>query len=147
MKYLKLAFISAVIFGSLLLLMSLLIPSTVRVSRAANIHAGKDAVYAMIADTSRWREWNEMVLDSIKLTILSNKNYHFETSWEYGGRKIHSGFRLEEAANITVVQWYFDMKLKWYPWEKFGSIVFDKQFGPPMEKSLDNLQKRVQNLQ
>ncbi len=141
MKYLKLGVISAVIFALILFLMSLLIPSKVRISRAVNVHAGRDAVFAMIADTSRWRDWNEMSLDSIKVSVLSDSDYHFETAWEYGGRSIHSGFWLEESANITVVQWYFDMGLKWYPWEKFGSILFDKQFGPPMEQSLNNLQK------
>jgi hypothetical protein len=43
-----------------------------------------------------------------------------------------------------VLQWYFDIKLRWYPWEKFGSIVFDKQLGPPMEKSLGNLKKLLE---
>lgn len=146
MKYLKLGLISAVIFGLILFLMSLLIPSTVRISRAINIHAQRAVVYPLIADIDRWREWNEMNLDSIQVSVLSDSNYHFETAWEYGGRAIHSGFWLEESANITVVQWYFDIALKWYPWEKFGSIIFDKQFGPLMEQSLHNLQQRVENL-
>jgi hypothetical protein len=42
-------------------------------------------------------------------------------------------------SDTTVVQWYFDFRLKWYPWEKFGSIVFDQQLGPSMESSLENL--------
>ncbi len=145
MKYLKLGLISIVIFGLILFLMSLLIPSTVRISRAVNIHAERAVVYPLIADTSRWRVWNEMSVDSIKVSVLSDSAYRLETAWMYGNREIHSGFRLEESANITVVQWYFDIALKWYPWEKFGSIIFDKQFGPLMEQSLENLQKRVES--
>ena len=58
---------------------------------------------------------------------------------------INSGFQLVGAEDSTVVQWYFDFKLKWYPWEKFGSIIFDKQLGPPMESSLARLKKFMEN--
>jgi hypothetical protein len=34
--------------------------------------------------------------------------------------------------------------LNWTPWEKFGSITFDKQFGTPMEASLNNLKKLME---
>jgi hypothetical protein len=36
--------------------------------------------------------------------------------------------------------------LKWYPWEKFASIIFDRQLGPYMERSLGNLKKLAEDL-
>ena len=48
------------------------------------------------------------------------------------------------AEGSTTVQWYFDFHLKWYPWQKFQSIVYDKQLGPEMEASLENLRRIVQ---
>jgi hypothetical protein len=42
------------------------------------------------------------------------------------------------------VQWYFDFVFRWYPWEKFSSIVYDKQLGPAMEKSLNNLKDLIE---
>lgn len=145
MRIIKLAIISVIIFSLILFLMSLLIPSQVRISRAINIESSGEAIYNRIADINEWKEWNELAHDSIKITVQSDQKDHFETAWEYNGRTIHSAFWLQESANVTVVQWYFDFSLKWYPWEKFGSIIFDKQFGPPMEKSLKNLKIQMEN--
>jgi hypothetical protein len=53
-------------------------------------------------------------------------------------------FRLIENGSVTTVQWYFDFVFRWYPWEKFSSIVYDKQLGPAMEKSLNNLKDLIE---
>jgi hypothetical protein len=45
---------------------------------------------------------------------------------------------------ITTVQLYYDFHLKWYPWEKLGSIIYDKQLGPSMEKELRELKASVE---
>jgi hypothetical protein len=67
------------------------------------------------------------------------------TEWhQQNGRVLASGFTWHGNDDQWVVQWYFDFHLRWYPWEKFSSIVFDKQLGPPMEKSLDNLKKLLE---
>lgn len=143
MNVLKLGLISAVVFSVILFLMSLLIPSTVRISRAIDIY-GKD-VDRQIADLGSWPGWNELYNDSARISILRTDTNFIETIWEYKGNKVSGNFKLEHSAGITVVQWYFDFKLKWYPWEKFGSIIFDKQFGPPMERSLNKLKKLVEH--
>jgi thiamine kinase-like enzyme len=48
------------------------------------------------------------------------------------------------ARHVTVVQWQFQQRLSWYPWEKLGSIMNDKIIGPMMEKNLGNLKKIVE---
>lgn len=53
-------------------------------------------------------------------------------------------FHLIPAGSVTVVQWYFDFTFKWYPWEKFSSIIYDKQLGPQMEQSLLNLKRLLE---
>ncbi len=125
MRVVKLGIISVIVFSIILLLFSLLIPSTVRISRAINIYAPKASIYPLVADQKNRVKWSE-------LNISNNK-------------RVQDSFHLEESAGITVVQWYFDFKLNWYPWEKFGSITFDKQVGPVMEQSLNNLKKLVEN--
>jgi hypothetical protein len=30
-------------------------------------------------------------------------------------------------------------KLRWYPWEKFASLLFEKQYGTQMEAGLNKL--------
>ncbi len=47
----------------------------------------------------------------------------------------------DSLKQITTVYWYFDQHIKWYPWERFGSMMNDKLLGPTMEKSLNNLKQ------
>ncbi|NML21069.1 hypothetical protein HHL16_09305 [Pseudoflavitalea sp. G-6-1-2] len=158
MRIVKLALISAVVIFGVIFLLSLLIPSQVRVSRAINIDAPADSVMAQIRDLRTWKNWNEMMnnaqytnvaygendfsSDQVKVELLRASKDSVITDWhQTGGRDIHSGFATMTMSGVTVVQWYFDFKLRWYPWEKIGSIIFDKQLGPPMEKSLGNLKK------
>ena len=122
-----------------------MIPSTVRTSRAINIETGKNNIYPFLADTAKWDKWNELKNDKIQINILPSDSNLLKTDWSYGSRTIHSYYRLQKLGDVTVVQWYFEFPLKWYPWEKFGSITFEKQFGEPMERSLINLKNLVTN--
>jgi hypothetical protein len=82
----------------------------------------------------------------LKVNLVSSSPDSVRTNWMAGKRNFESGFNLlAYDNNTTAVQWYFDIDIKWYPWEKFGSIILDKQMGPSMEKSLNNLKKRVSN--
>jgi hypothetical protein len=46
--------------------------------------------------------------------------------------------------NTVTVQWYMDIHLKWYPWEKFSSLLLEKRYGPTLEKGLENLKKQLE---
>ncbi len=156
MRLLKLGLISLIVFSLLLVMMSLLIPSQVRISRALNIHADKKKIRAVLLDRGSWAEWNELAAgDTLagqpggslvlpEITILSGDSDEVAVQWRSAGKVMSGAFRLEESAGVTVVQWYFDFRLRWYPWEKFGSIVFDDQYGPPMERSLNALKQKVE---
>lgn len=161
MRFIKLAIISAVILFIVTYLFSLIIPSQVRVSRAINISAPKDSLQAAVADLQQWKNWNELVnsadltnkqytdrefsSDQLTVTKQSLAGDSLLTSWQQkNARMLSSGFVWLGEDEQLVLQWYFDIKLRWYPWEKFGSIVFDKQLGPSMEKSLGNLKKLLE---
>lgn len=145
MRVVKLGLISAIVFAVILFLFSLLIPSTVRISRAVNIQAPQQAVHAKISSLQNWSSWNELYSNNIDVTIHSVTPGMVSSVWKNKDRTLESSFRLEQSAGVTVVQWFFDFRLKWYPWEKFSSITFDKQFGPLMERSLNNLKKELEN--
>lgn len=145
MRLIKLGAVSVFFLALVVFLMSLLIPSKVRISRAVNILAPKDSILAHLENPAKWSSWNEMVHEGTEISILSLSGDSVLTSWKTGKEPVVSGFALEESGGTTVVQWYFDFRLKWYPWEKFGSIVFDKHFGTPMEQSLNKLKKLVEN--
>jgi hypothetical protein len=163
MRFVKLGLISIVGLFLVIYLMSLLIPSHVRISRAINISAPVDSIKHNLSDLRQWQQWNILIntaentnprysqngftSDQLQVLLTGAQNDTVKTAWrmEDGkGQEIGSGFTLHTADNTTVVQWYFDFHLKWYPWEKFGSIIFDKQLGPPMEQSLGELKKKLE---
>jgi hypothetical protein len=161
MRFVKLALISAVVLFIVIYLFSLIIPSTVRVSRAVNISASKDSLVAQLADLRQWQQWNDMAnnpentnkkftenaitSEQMTVTKTAQAGDTLLTDWQQqNARVLNSGFTWYGEDGQLVLQWYFDIKLRWYPWEKFGSIVFDKQLGPPMEKSLGNLKKLLE---
>jgi len=158
MKWIKLAIISAAILFVVVFLLSLLIPERVRISRAVNIHAPQREIVATVSNPSTWTQWNEPLrhaaADGVETTQdqITSGNLEIvytmvtadtiKTIWRSRkGREIMGVFSFHESGDITVVQWYFDFNLSWYPWEKIASINFDKQWGPTMEKSLDNLKQ------
>jgi hypothetical protein len=163
MRVIKLGIISLVVFGILFYAFSLFIPSRIRISRAINIAVQKDTLASRMADLRSWKDWNEMVNNdensnpkytdrtfdggvlSVKMVYASADS--IRTVWQFRNTEpIMSGFNLVQSlSDTTVAQWYFDFNLKWYPWEKFGSIIFDQQLGPPMEKSLNNLKTTLEN--
>ncbi|MEO8583548.1 MAG: hypothetical protein ABI415_07115 [Flavitalea sp.] len=145
MKIIKLGIISVIAFSLLLTAMSLLFPSQVRVSRAINISGSREDIRKIIRDVKNWPQWNVLYNDKVKVDIISSDSEMIHSRWQYRNNILNSSFRTEESANITVVQWYFDFKVKWYPWQKLGTMLFDKEFGTPMETSLHNLKKLMEN--
>ncbi|OQP54641.1 hypothetical protein A4H97_22010 [Niastella yeongjuensis] len=162
MRIVKLAIISAVVLFLVTYLFSLIIPSQIRISRAMNIAVPGDSLRAWVTDLRQWKEWNELTnnpdltnqqytekafsSDQLHVTSLPSNGDTLYTAWKQqkNAQVLASGFTWQGTADQLVIQWYFDVKLRWYPWEKFGSIVFDKQLGPPMEKSLGNLKKLLE---
>lgn len=148
MRFIKLGLLSAIVLFIVLLALSLLIPFHIRISRAININASQNKIYRELSDVSTWKKWNELLENNeIKVRVISSSRDSVLVSWKKSNNEeIPGGFNIIEwVRDTTVVQWYFDFHLKWYPWEKFRSIIYDKQLGPPMEKSLDNLKNLVEN--
>lgn len=158
MRLIKLGVISVVVMFVVIYLLSLLIPSHSIVSRAITIDVPMDSVKIKLNDLRQWESWNALLRDSslgkinfqeksvqsgrMNIELVSADSGLIKTRWKRGGQDaVVSTHSLTQAGNATIVQWYFDFKLKWYPWEKFGSIVFDNEIGPPMEASLEQLKK------
>jgi thiamine kinase-like enzyme len=86
----------------------------------------------------------EADLGTQQLTIQSVTDTTVVSIWESKtASKQESTIRFIKAAerNLTIVQWQFVQKLRWYPWEKFGSFMNDKILGPMMEENLQNLKQ------
>jgi hypothetical protein len=136
-----------------------LLPSEVRISRAIDINRPLDEIYPSIADIRAWENWNlfvqkqegkqwtnrEVVGKTLSISIKEQTEKAVVTQWKQtNGKTFTGGFNLIANDSLTTVQWYFDFRFKWYPWEKFSSIVYDAQVGPPMEESLMNLKNEIE---
>ncbi len=156
MKLIKLALGSIIILFVLASLVGALLPSAVLVSRAININAPADSVSKHINDINRWGSWVEG-MNNAAVTIYSPSRARIGTTdvelirmtdstvvsqWTGSkGTSQLSTMRLiaDSLHGVTVVQWQFEQKVKWYPWEKLGSMMNDKILGTMMEKDLNQL--------
>lgn len=155
-RLLKLLVISFAALFLLAGLLSALLPSQVLVSRAINITAPVDSLRALTQSIYRWREWIEGMngptvqiqsatkaqLGQTAVSITGVTDSTVVSYWEgKSGSPQIATIRLISSPGqpVTVVQWQFEQRLKWYPWEKIGSMMNDKILGTMMEKNLLNL--------
>jgi hypothetical protein len=171
MRIIKLGLISFVLFVVLVTGISLLFPSHIRISKAINIKADKAAVMAEIKEPSNWHKWYPG-LDSAKLfyemgqvkgVIVDNRDSAHPTLLKIQSikndevtakfiprslRPVDHGWKTLGDANADSItlQWYMDFHLRWYPWEKFSSLLLEKSQGTRMEEGLTRLKAVVQNV-
>jgi len=165
LKLLKLAIISFLFFFLLITGISLFIPSSVRISRAVEITALKEKVMEQIARAENWKNWYPGA-DSLRLLMIAgepkgvisandsmqglqimevNDSTVIAVNVGKGSKENKTGWKIMSGGSTISVQWYMDFKLRWYPWEKFASLLFDKQYGTPMEMGLAKLKKMLEN--
>jgi hypothetical protein len=160
MRFIKLIFISIVVIALLLTAISLVLPSHVRISRAIDIQGSPEQIQPHISHLGQWRKWNA-ILNDTAISFISADSQHIKTNrfdiylqgvkvdsvntlWmQPDGKAYTSQFAFISSSGTTTVQWFFDFNFRW-PWEKFGSLVYDQQMGPGMEKSLTKLKGLVE---
>ena len=111
-----------------------------------------------VSDAANWKKWYPGA-DSMNLLLVEGKIKGIEAHSGQGlmitsvndstvlaintgsiSRRGETGWNFYPANNNAVtVQWYIDFHLKWYPWEKFSSLMLEKRYGPQMEQGLGNL--------
>ena len=47
----------------------------------------------------------------------------------------------DSTTNKAIVQWQFVEQLKWYPWQRLGSMMNEAVMGSQLETNLANLKK------
>jgi hypothetical protein len=148
MRFIRLGIISIVMIFLLFTGISLFIPSQVNISRAINLASEADSVMLLIKDTAQWSSWypgydtmrakgttvNFSLVEKNKLTaeFKSQKSKTISSTWQV--------IPYEHTDSITL-HWNMLFKLKWYPWEKFGSLLYEKAYGTQMETGLNNLKE------
>ena len=143
MRLVKLAIISVIVFSLLITGISLFFPSHVRISKAIDISASKDSLMNQISDATNWKKWYPGADSAAILPVITavTDTSVLANSTMMKGRKGITGWNVYEAAipNTVTVQWYMDFHLRWYPWEKFSSLLLEKRYGAMMEQGLSKL--------
>jgi uncharacterized protein YndB with AHSA1/START domain len=169
MRLIRFFLLSLIVLFLVLTGLSLLFPSHLRISRAVNIAAPRDRIYAALGDLRAWEQWNQFIhgtpltgkafstpssgkgavlrSDQLVITEMEATPNYIVFDWnQTKGRRFEGGFNLLAFRPDTLaVQMWLDFHFRWYPWEKLGVFVYDRQWGPMMEESLDSLKRYLEN--
>jgi len=148
-------------------LLSLFIPSRIRISRGVLIHAKSALAYAQVSELSNWKNWQPVFKkdsagvriqdDTARWLTGSKENTLFITGRtaniisavleRKGENTMVNTIRILPLADSTQVQveWNVEIRLKWYPWEKLYGIFIEKMSGEGYEISLNALKEYCEN--
>lgn len=151
MRYIKLAILSFLFFAVLITLMSLLVPSQVRISKAINLAPSDTSVMLLVRNVPMWQQWHPAFANGVppSQNVVKRKVSDTLVVMDIRGRGAHSvrnSWELHRfGANDSItLQWYMDFKLSWLPWHKFSSLFYEGTYGKMMEQGLNEL-KAVQS--
>jgi len=83
--------------------------------------------------TIRWKEKNP---EEHMAEMMSGNRLPVMSGWKCISNRQADSYA---ASDSVTVQWYMDFRLRWYPWEKFASLMLEKSYGSKMELGLTNL--------
>ncbi len=166
MRFIKLAIYSILFFFLLITIISLFIPSKVKISRAVDINSKKEIVMAMIKDPMRWSEWypggdslsilyvekkaEGLILDSStrgSIILIETNDTSAYALIKTKKSQINSVWSIHQGQDeLITLQWHLEFNLRWYPWEKFSSLFFDKIYGAQLERGLEQLKQRAETV-
>jgi len=153
-------------------LLSLLIPSKIKVSRATVINASANKIAAEIKDLKNWKNWQPLFKsDSAIITFSTPSNTsHAYCDITYNNKVTHLQVTNIDSSSIQFlltapgedvieneiaitpvvdgqvqVEWKALTILPWYPWEKFYGIFIDKLTGSGYENSLQGLKNYIES--
>ena len=170
MRFVKFGILGLVALFAVLTALSLLLPSTFRVSRVVNVAASqRPEVYSAVSDLQAWKKWNDFVygasLTNVRFSSpASGAGAYMQSDqlridedqadstgvllhWDLvNGKHFAGGFQfLSVNPDSLTIQWWFEFHFRWYPWERLAVFVYDRKLGPVMEESLGTLRRFVEN--
>lgn len=167
MRFIKAFFIGIITLFIIITLLSLLLPSKVKVSRAVVINSTTGKAYTQLADLKNWKNWEPIFASDSALLIFSNPQ---DTGLPYcdiiykerqvritmtaidstaiqfllrskGEDDISNEIDITPVGdnNGIQVEWKALNHLHWYPWDKFYGIFIDRLTGNGYEDALHKL--------
>jgi hypothetical protein len=154
-QLIKLGLISIIFLFLVITGISLLIPSHIRLSKAINMGGTNESILYYVRNKNTWAQWHPAFMQDTSrrnsnLVITPRLNNDSEVVYQMqqpGRRPILSGWKVYHHASTDslTLQWYMDFQLPWYPWQKFGSLLYEGTYGRMMEQGLNNLKKLSNN--
>lgn len=146
MRLIKLALISFVFFGLLLTLMSLLVPSSVRISKAINLAPSDSNALELVRNEAYWQQWHPAFSAGMATTqqvvpVSETDTLVVRDLVGRGPHPVRNSWELHRfgATDSLTLQWYMDFKMSWLPWHKFSSLFYEGTYGRMMQVGLENL--------
>ena len=151
MRIIKLGLVSFIAIFIVILLISLLFPSHIRISRATNVPNKRDSIFSLLKNEKAWHpayldSATALKFDKLQKTNMQQTDSTLSYQIQQSGKKtVANGWQLygSSSSDSLTLQWYMDFRLSWYPWEKFSTLFYEKTYGAMMEKGLSNLKKRL----
>ena len=154
MRLIKLVVISLIVLSLLVTALSLLFPSTVIVSRAIEVSAPAAEIENYAGNLKNWSAWmsdfkqnkiewkgDAAMIGSQTIQFISKTDHSATFNWVATGQRPYTvtieWIPLQKG--IHVIHWSFEQHVKWYPWEKFQTLLNEKVLGAKMEVELKNL--------
>lgn len=154
MKLIRFALISVLIISLLITAISSLFPSVVITSRAVEVNASNAQIQKCVKDLSSWKGWmsdwkdqSVVVTNGIAkvgtqtIEMLSANDSTVVLNWVATGQapyKVQIEW-LPLKEGTYVIHWSFEQHVRWYPWEKFQTLLNEKVLGAKMEEELQHL--------
>lgn len=157
----------------IILLVSLLLPSKVTVTKSVEINATPERVRDQIINFENWKNWypaftdenitviknppSQNILNSVTLKdkrgkditldmVDSSRNIITINLQSSSSAKVnYQFFLIPKINNQTQLTWNVNTDLGWYPWGRIRGIFLDKFSGPQFEAALENLRKAIEN--
>lgn len=158
MNYLKLIFFSLIFLFLFITGLSLFMPSKVQVSKMINMSVAADSLWSIIGNFRSWEYWNSLLpgLASQNPAYYADsiKTKNITVTWKEKqpgllvaaierkkGKPIITGWKMQPdaASDSLTVQWYVNIQLRWYPWEKFAGMLYEKSWGDKLSEGLMRL--------
>ncbi len=139
MKYIKFALLNIVVFGSLVMFLSLLLPSSVAYSTDKVFNTKASLLKPSIVEFNNW----SMFAGTNKVTVMDGDSLIVMEHQSEKMGQLQSRFTLSNDS-FTHVNWALRKPLPWYkPWEKFAAMLQDKSWRIVMDSSLNHLSKTI----
>ena len=155
-------------------LLSLLIPSKVKVSRTTLINnTPAQKIFEQLSDLSQWKNWHPVFKSTNSELVVSKDSATGKQVGTVNFDGKTAKIRLQEVDPTTIkfvlqspgendiqneiiltpipgqnnveVEWRAINRLKWYPWEKFYGIFIDKLTGTSYEQALKGLKDYLES--